>query len=486
MATTMVMYNGKRLIPAPLVSVTKTYQRTPDQTVVGAIFRLTIMGTLVAYMGSPSSTGVFWEMPDYPSDESIAHNSRLKSILRKQEAMRELFSNDGYVFEIQSADGTQPMKCNPRVIDISFAEGQWFDSIQYTITLESDTLSVNGQAIDEDDFDDFISDASESWAFETDETPEGINLPRTYRLTHIVSATGKRYFDETGTLEKPAWQQAQSYVLGRLGYVPLVAISSGVYYGGYNHIRSTNQDELAGSFSVNESWLLASGIALEEFNCEIKNEANNGTTSVSIQGSITGLEERDSNLNLVTPKYTNAETQWAVVQSSLLSRAQNYSGLTLNPVPLSKMIGKNDINGNITYAYDYDNRASNLFADMSYEGITITENRPADLFASIAVIGRAAGPVLQNLGSAQERSVTLNIELVQAPTSFASGTTAQIRSALYNNPRVTQGAVFDTVLAAAQPLNYYGTTNQFVRSQSENWDVKSGRYSYNIEWVFGN
>lgn len=491
MATTNVMYDGKRLIPAPFVSVNKTYQRTADQTPVGAVFRITVTGSIVAYMGSPKVDGSFWTLSDYPPDESVPAESRLKAMLRKQEAIRDLFSNDGYVFEIQSADGSQPMKCNPRVVDITFADGLWYDTLPYTIVLESDTLSVNGQPVDEDDFSDFITDASESWNIETDETPEGIGLPRTYRLTHSVSATGKRYFDETGTLVKDAWEQAQSYVLGRLGYSAVVATSSGInnlpdYYGGYNFSRTSQQDELNGTYAVTESWILASGTALEDFNCEIKNDSSTGITGVTIQGNIIGLEQRDSNMSLVTKKFTNAETKWAAVQSSLLTRAQTYAGVTLNPIALNKVVGKNDINGTITYSYDYDTRPSNLFSGTTYEGITISENRPADLFASIPVIGRAAGPVLQNLGSQQERSVSLNIELIMAPTTFGSGTAAELRTALYGNPRVSQGAVFDTVLAAAQPLNYYGTTNQFVRSQQESWDVKSGRYSYNIEWVFGN
>ena len=491
MAETHVMYNSKRLIPAPFVNFSKTYQRTPDGTAIGSVFRINVQGTLIAYMGSPDSTGVFWDQTGYPADESIGETSRLGALIRKQEALRELFSVDGYTFEIQSGDGTQPLKCNPKIVgDIVFQEGRWFDRVDYTFTLEAEVVSVNGQVLGEDEFVQYIQDASESWSIETDETPEGIGLPRTYRLTHNVSATGKRFYDETGTLEKPAWRQAEKYVLSRLGYSSTIATSSGVnnlpsYYGGYNHLRTQNQDELAGIYSVTETWILASGNALEEFECSIRNE-NTGLTSVSVNGTITGLEERNTNLGLVTTKYFNAHSKFQSIQSSIYTRAQNYaSGVSLNPIYLSRVVAHNEINGFVSYSYEFDNRATNIFSGARMENISISENFPGDLFAAIPVIGRANGPVLQSLSSYTERSVTLNIELAMEPPSFGSNSVADIRTALYSNPRITQAAAFDKIYQAARPSIYYNKTYEFVSSPNESFDVKTGRYNYSVSWVFG-
>lgn len=484
--TTKVMYDSNRLIPAPFVSIAKQYQRTQDQTPIGSTFRITITGQVLAFKGSPVSNRTFWDQPEYPPDEDIAAASRLKSILRKQEAIRDLFSTDGLLFEIQSGDGSAPLKCNPRVIDITFNDGLWYDIFEYVVTLEADIVYINGQALGEDAFVDLISDASETWDFETDETPQGINLPRTYRLTHNVSATGKRFFDETGTLVKEAWEQAKSYVVARLGYSPTVASSVDVNnlpgsYGGYNFLRTSQQDSLGGTYSVTETWLLATQAYLEEFTCDIKNDISTGTTGVTIQGTITGLEQRDANVQLITTKYVNASTAWSTIEGTLLSRAQSYAGVTLNINPLSKLVGKNEIAGIITYAFEYDTRPSNLFAGSLYEGITLTENLPADLFASIPVIGRANGPVLQYLGSRQERSVVLSIEAVFPPVGFSGG----IANGLWSNPRITQPGVFNAILQAASPAAHYGTSIELTRSQNETWDSKSGRYNYQIEWVFG-
>lgn len=491
---THFMYNSKRIIPAPpAVSIQKIYNKTPDGTTINAGFEISINGTALADHGSPSSTGVFWDQSGYPPDETVPDASRLAAIMRKQEALRELFSEEGHTFEIQSADATAPMKCNPRVIGITFGEGLWYNTCPYTITLQADVIYINGQAFGEDDFSSvYISDASESWNLEVDDTPEGIDLPRTYRMSHTISATGKRFYDDTGTLVKQAWEQAQSYVLPRLGFSSVVALSSGInnlpdYYQGYNFSRSEQKDQLAGQYSVTENWILASGRALEEFNVETKNDPSNGLTSVSIGGTINGLEIRDQNMQLVTKKYTNALDKWGTVESSLLSRAQAYAGINLNPIPLSRLVGKNDINGVITYSYEFDSRPSNLFSGASFESITISENFPADLFAAVAVIGRDNGPVLQYLNSQTERAATLNIDVVIAPPSFGDGSIGALRTAFYgSNPRITQPNVFENIFQAARPGLNYNTAIELVRDKNENWDVKNGRYNFTCSFVFGN
>lgn len=486
-----VMYDSKRLIPAPLVSLSKRYDRTADQTKVGSTFSLVVRGQVLSYMGSPNKSGVFWDQSGYPPDETVEDSARLQAVLRKIEAIRELFSEDGRSFEIQSANGTQPMKCNPRVVDIQVNEGRWYDIFDYTITLEADIVYINGTALGEDSFSEYIADASESWTFEVDEQAEGLGLPHTYRLSHSVSATGKKFFDETGTLVDEAWIQAQNYVLPRLGFDSVVALSSGVNnlpstYGGYNHVRTSQQDELAGTYSVTENWILASGSALEEFEVSIKTEQGSGPTQVSINGTITGLEERDSNMQLLTTKYENALSKYNSIDSSIFTRAQNYAGITLNPVSLSKLVGKNEINGVINYSREYDNRPSNIFTGVLSENIRISEVFPADLVAIIPVLGRTAGPVLQYLNSKTERIVSLSIELVVAPASFGSNTTQHIRDALYGgNPRITQPEAFQKIFDAAQPINYYNTSQQFIRQASENWDAKNGRYDYSVEFLFG-
>jgi len=471
-----VQYDSKKIIPAPLVEITKNYQRSEDGSKIGALFNLTVTGKLIGYMGSPDSSGNFWTTSGYPPNETIAHDNRLTSIIKKQEALRELFSEDGRWFEIQPLDGTQPMKCLPRVLNLTFPQGVWVDTCDYTITLEADKLYIGNTVSDEDQFDITISQATENWQIELNEKGEGVDLPQSYRLTHTVSAVGKLTFDTNNNIAKPAWQQARAWCLPRLGIDNERKTASGVinlpsYYAGYNHVRSETADEMGGAYSVIESWILASGSALEDFTISTNSTAQDGLTSVSIQGTIEGLNTRDSNYQLTTNKYDNAVAKFNEVQSLLLNRAQLYSGVTLNIQAMSQQVGRNPVEGTITYGFDYNNRPSTLIAGARSEIITITDNYPADLFASIPVLGRAVGPVLQDLYTISEKSRALNIEVVM-PLSTAP----TLMGRMNDKPNVT--AIID---AASGGLTF---TQIFKSQDTETWGPNDGRYTRQIQYVY--
>jgi hypothetical protein len=493
-----VSYDGNRLIPAPFVSVTKNYDRTADGEIIGSRFQLTITGTVVAFKGSPNSSRVFHTAGGYPADEVIAANARLGAIFRKQEAIRELFTNEGRSMEFQSADGSQPMKCNPRIVGpIEFSSDIWYDRCEYTITLECDELSVNGVAQGEDGFPEYILSASETWSIETaEDQPEGLGSNRTYRLTHQLAATGKRFFDETGTLARPAWENARLWVLPRLGFDTDIALSSGVnslptYYQGLNHVRGETVGESTGEYSVTETWIMASGTALEDFTINTRSDQDSGLTNVAIEGNIKGLETRDGNFIITSNKYDNALTKFAAASGLALSRAQSYSGVTLNISPQSTTIGRNPITGTITYSYDYNNRPSNLLTSAKSESVTLGESFNVDVFASVGVLGRAVGPVLQGLGSKQALTRNLSIEAVYGAEYIGSGdATSRL---ITKHPRVdaTRYAEIQSLVNSANPLLSGATNNiggavttAYVSNQTDNWDATNGRYSLQIEWTY--
>lgn len=490
-----VLYGGARLVPAPFCSIQKTYERADDGTKIGSTFSIQLSNDIVAFKGSPDSDQTLWTAGGYPADEVISSDARLGAIIRKQEAIRELFSRDGLLLEIQSNDGSQPMKCNPIVKDISFNEGSWFNVCRYTINLEAPTVTVNGIEIGEDDFTEYISAASETWSFETDEdTPESIDLNRIYRLTHSISAKGKTYYDENGTLVKPAWQWARDWVLPRLGIDNVISLSSGVnnlpsYYGGYNHIRNNEIDETGGSFSCTESWIMASGSALEDFTVEINKSIDDGKTIVGINGTIRGLEVKNSNFQITSTKFANADSKWSGVYPILISRAQTYSGKTLNIIPVSTTVGKNPALGTINYGFQYDNRPSNTISDTISEVVSLSDTFDIDAIAVIPILGRTAGPLIQDLNSHKENSRTLNIELVFDPEVVNTGNI--VNRLVTNNPIVKEPykTEIQNIVNAVNPTaagllnnNNVAATVKKVVSQQADWD--GARFSLSIQWIW--
>jgi hypothetical protein len=477
---TRIIYDSKQLIPAPFCSINSSTDFAEDGTFLGRTFQITLQGTIVAFKGSPNSSGELWDQSDYPPDEVVPPESRLKSILRKQEAIRKLFSIGGKQLEIQSGDASQPLKCNPRVTGITFSEDIWYDKCSYQISFETDVLSINGELFGEDELDAYIKTVNESWEIGTNEEPEALGLPRTYTLTHSVSATGKTVFDEIGQLTKPAWQQARDWVLPKLGFDSAFTFSSGMldlpsYYNTTNHIRSENIDIYGGQYSVTENWTLCSGLATDTFDVQTSVDSQVGTTKVSINGEIRGYEARNANMQVLSTKYQNALDKFNTVSGLLISRAQTYSNTTLNVVPLSFSVSRNPLTGVISYNSDYDTRPSNEIPGALAESISINDTLGTDYPAIIFVLARPRGPIIQNLMTSKERRRTLNLEAIFNVSTL----TGTLSEKINNNPRVTIPEITQ-VIQAATP---FGST-VLVEDQTENWDIKTGQYSYNITWVW--
>lgn len=479
----------KRLIPAPLVTISKSYTKSGNEEIIGKIYTLTLNGTIVAWMGSPKSDGTFHTASGYPDDEDIATGSRLASIQRKQEAIRDLFSDDGQKLEIQTADGLTSVRCYPRVISIDFAEGIWHDRCEYTINLECDEL-LGGPFSEEDSFNDYISDASESWSIETNEEHAiKIGIPKTYVLSHNLSANGKRFFDSTGLVKEP-WEHAKSWVLSRVGYDPSI-ISDGIldlpsYYNGYNHARGENIDQQGGSYSITETWVLSSGNAIETFSIRSTDSLQNPYKIVNVEGTVTGYDTTDSDLNVLTSKYENAQTKFVQASGLALTRAQEYSGHTLNIVPNTETFGFNPVQGTITYDFEYDTRPMTLIDGARMETISVNDNIGGQLFASIFVLGRATGPVLQELSTKAATTRTLNIELLVDPPTYTDRNISTIKNVIIeSNPIVNptfSGSIYNVIDAVNPANNGFSTVYQ---SQPQiNWDFKNGNFSYNTTWTY--
>lgn len=475
-----IIYDSKSIIPAPFVTINRDFDRSGDGEVLSPRYTFTLNGTIVAYKGSPNSSGVFHTLSGYPADESIPSDERLKSILKKQEAILELFAVEGRVFEIQPLDGSPPTKCNPRNIVVNFAEGIWHDRCDYTITFEADRL----YPIDDSDFNYYIQSANESWQIEANEDLADLDHPVGYRVTHTLNSLGKRFYDDAGILQKEAWEEARDWCLDNGGLDNSIIYGSGsnipTYFNAYNYIKNTDLDEKAGTYSLSETWIFHSGNAIETFEIQTQRQSESNVSIVSINGTITGLFDSST-------KYENAQAKFVTASGLVFSRCQNFSGLTLNTVKRSETIGRNPITGVITYAYEFDDTSSNIVPGTIVENISINDSLEGQAFAPIFILGRPNGPILQDLGTIPELKRTLNIDLVmEGKTNFGSNTVNDIKNAFFSqNPRLapTTSGLLNNIIEAANPANN-GFTTVFKSPPTETWNPKEGSYNYSIEWTF--
>lgn len=465
----MMSIGGKRIIPAPFASFGLEFSTMEDGTPIGSTFVITLKGTLVARMGSPNSSGQFHTGSGYPADEVIDTENSMGALLRKQEALQALFSIPGQVFEIQTDSGAiPPVKCNPRLRRIEFPEGgqgrvSWVDKCDYIITLEADTMVVGGNTIGGSDAADYkVSKANEEWAIELLDEKN-----KTYRLTHSASATGKRFYKDDGSLEMEAWEQAKKFVVQRigLGLVPARMAAPDVLNANslqaFNYVRTQHINESAGVFQVTESWVCfdpqGESPAIDEYSVQVRKSAE-GRTSVSVEGTLTGLEERNGSFVVSRTRWENAASKWSQVEPTLIDRALTLSNVTLNATPIGKQINMNKSGGVITYHYEYDDRPNPTVPDAISEDVTVVNHNQADIYAAIPVLGRDAGPVLQAIGTKSKRQRSITIEIVM--------------------PSKTQS------LSPMQPnttslvLSYKPSGSQvFVDQDEESWNANRGRYT---------
>lgn len=493
-------YNGKKLIPAPYVNIRKTYNRTSDNHMVGSVFELVITGKVFACKGSPMSSGSFWTSTGYPSDETSP--DKFTSLLTKTEAIRRLFSEDGKSLEIQSWTGATPIKCYPIAKDISFKEGDWTEYVDYSITLEAPYMigpmgDCEDFVVDNSFFTSssgtlqFLNEASEDWSIELNEGYDGDSSKNTYRVTHNIKAAGMTAYNGDGLIAEP-WQFAKDWVESRLGLNNSVVFSTGTfnipaYYTGYNNTRTKNIDELNGSYSVTESWILSSGSALEEYTVNSKTSADTSIITVSIEGTINGLEVRDGYNDITTTKYDNANTKWSLLYAGspvndLYNRAKTISGYTtLNPTPLNTSVGRNKLLGSISYSFEYNTRPTCMISGAIYENLSIKDKNASQVFAEIPIPGRALGPILQDMNTISHVERTMTYEVVLPIYSGSNPTTAVLMNTMMTqSPKNTVGVLF-TACESGLKLNY---AQVFKADDNEDWSPFTGRYSRIATWVY--
>lgn len=488
-------YGGADLVPVPLISIEKTFQKNRAGVAIGTVLVVTLRGNIIDLDGN------------------------LPGILNEQiRYVRSVFDKDGKYFEI-TCNGETLFEGYPRIIqNITFEQSpdNWVFTCPYSVVLEFDNephdvntnyVPVSGENIGTSAslMPPFISDAADTWSFEFDQQISRYNLtitgitdtsPYLVRATHDVNAVGKSHYDGpnlSGVLTKQAWEWAKDYVNTKLNQSPFIPLASGLLnintggWGIYDHFRVQKVSETEGTFGISETFLLASNISgvIEDFNVEIRRSAVDVFTNVNIQGTIQGLENRTyglppTGLTVNTTKFANATGYFGLIKDGLLifPRAQSIvssDGVILNSEPLTKIVASSPTKGTVSYQYEFNNRPSNCIAGAKQESISISDENPSDVFSKIVVMGRAQGPILQSFNTVTEFRRTVNIDaLVSPPTGCAFSTLTGT-----NNPNASATSVLCTFESDLR-TRY---NKVYKERDATNWDPKAGRYNRSVTWV---
>ncbi len=472
-------YGTYTLTPTPLMSISKSLNSLADGTIIGEDWNITLDGTIT----------------------TVGDVSGLTRIRQKQDDLLQAFNENGKLL-LLTCNNTTLISGYPTINSIDIPEGTWVFQSPYTVSLQLNELPQGSGS-------GFVSDASEEWNIEFDDshnewswtTASGTDAG-TYmlRLSHNLSATGKPRYTTTGVT--PAWQNARDFCIPRLGHDNTFITQSGVMnlnanqLGKFDHFRSVNTNEANGTFTVSETWLLRptglTGVpvnALEDFTVSVHKGIDSAINTVNIDGTIQGVETRSygtnpSDFTISTTKYSSAEATWAIVKNRLMARADLILDTVsttrdINPIPASLQVGHNPNTGSISYSYEYNDRPTNCITNAISETITIIDNDPTDVFASLTVLGRAAGPILQDLNTQTAATRELNIEAIIAP---ATNCPTNMSALLAERPDADIDAIIDAV-----ETNLTSTYSQVFKTQDQiSWSPKEGRISANVAWTYQN
>lgn len=388
----MLLIDGKKLIPAPFVTLNKSYGLSGDGTTLACTFNINLEGTILPAKGSPSSTGVWHTAAGYPADEALTgSDAKFNSILAKQQYIRNAFSTPGSVLEYAPSDGSPAIIANVRTAQINFEAGTWTDLCRYTISVEA-VESKRQDSTDEDNFGDFdqlnLADATEN--IQITQADDGTQI---YTITHTVSAVGRKYYDGIGTQKnnRAPWENAKVWVVAHIDSGISSYLVDTTSKTKYNKRRVETIDKYSGSYSITTTYTVnqtdANFTNTYEINIStVREQAGNledGTqglsTSYTISGNIVG-QDAD---NLPATKLANAEAAYTAFEATI----PTLLGLNADHLFQSKTIGKNPFNGTISYSLTYGNSNNGTIAH-TYQ---ITDNLSAGQLISCTIQGNLQG-----------------------------------------------------------------------------------------------
>jgi hypothetical protein len=504
-----VIYNSRRLIPAPQVQISRMARRTQDGTIVGWENKAILRGKLVACkgwdFGGGSGTPELYSSGGYPTDDSDC--CKFQNLLDMQEKVQAHFrrEQDYKWFEIQNPPNAAK-KWLARVENIEFAEGKWIDWIDYTITL--DLQSTPGDSDYEELYDNLI-EFNETWDVSFSEEQGGV-----YNLRHTLSCSSKE-FANSATDVDDGWIKSKEWLESRLAGSSTGMLNTSKYtdytggikedlifentgfslanYTPYDYTVEKGIDELAGRYNISETWKLAKDPIYRTWSVDCQ-RARNGDSTIRVNGSFTGfLYNRNGEIDLTTQSgnYNLVKTVFDAWESGngpyLIASGyyDDYVGFeTLNSCPTSRSVTiveesresasgtTTDLTTNktriINFSFEFTDGGDNLYdistnisSDISYIG-KCTHNASIDG----SIKGNKCPGNTDSLVNAVAGYATLNFPAL-ASGIYGTGNFHQISSRYVTNER--EGTVSFGNTYSSDYINGFNKNE----SRSESWSCQS-------------
>ena len=286
------------LRPTPFVSISSSPIKNKIGT-FGSDYTITLTGTILPHKGSPFLYAAGQPFPygyhtSFTDSEQVI-SDKAAAILKKQNAIRELFAYDGLQVKIvnnYSDPSSAPfIQTNVTVESISFEEGTYVSKCNYTIVLKAthlkdrlgnlyrdslvniyeNTAGPTGLFKDTDNvnrningvlskYGGFVETYTDEWSFEVDDslgetsdTDPFTYIPKTYIITRNTSAIGRTMYD--GTRKYEAWENAKNFLITSVLRNPLpLPTGSWETANDYPDHNNTGSDTIGGNTTLGNNF----------------------------------------------------------------------------------------------------------------------------------------------------------------------------------------------------------------------------------------
>ena len=222
-----------------------------------------------------------------------------------------------------------------------------------------------------------------------------------------------------------------------------------------------------GNNSVTDTWVLSESPQKAIVDMEVSYEQSNieSANTVTVNGTITGLETDTSATGSASTKYDNAVAAYNTVKNNFYTASNAVYTNYVVPNELkndeySKNVGDNKTTGTITFSVSF-NDGTVLNEDAIEDSVQVDDNGGTDVVAIIGVLLKPDGPVMQDMGTITEKrksvTYTAKMKVLNRGTQPPPGL-----------------CIFDD----------YRPPSSYVSSRTQSWNSSTGYYTVTKEWVY--
>ena len=525
-----VTYGDYQFKPAPDVSYEReTYAIKNNGNIIGGVYTINLEGTLIPEaVGDGGALEVFRAQEDLHSAFTGNYREFIAEFLGDESCSGTVISGRPLVNSISISSPDYYTKRANYSVSLGFAASSISGTQDYLGTgLNLEDAQTNYS----------FSYVKKPTKFYGVEFPPVLEISRSVSAVGQTISTGE--LGDGSALCISGLTNAINYITGvatlelqNVEVNNLLSLGTNVNYGYRTYLteRSVSQDETAASVSVDDTFIavatgmpnsvsagvpagisnLPSGVTdgpksgfvplgefpvNDAFSLNVEKANQDGITSVTMDGTVQGYPTyklgdgsfallSDSGAFDIARTYTRYcldngifSTRAAMAYSGAIPETfSGVIGTPFNKKPISESYGYNIEEGTITYNVSFDNRPDHCVTGVISETINVTKKRPTDVFAEIKILGRAAGPLLQDIGTKTAFTQDLSISAAVPPyTGCATGDN------YFDNSPSPQ---YDVVVNKLEEAISGDGNTVFRTADSESFDVKTGKYTRQCSWIY--